>query len=163
MNDNTPRTLLTRIIQYGVIIAALFPIIYGLIAWIDDRIESTVSKPEFLSMLAAQVRPSAIFNGKGSILADMGAMQQIDRISVEYSNTLTVVVYPKRHLSVAPIITSIDNPATLATAERGSGFSWIFTFKTGGYFEISDNEAIPVGGLSPEHRYRIELLQASGQ
>lgn len=151
-------------IGYIMIIVACITTIYGFIAWIDNRIQSTICRQEFLARIAAQVRPSAIFDNNGSILADMGAMRIIDSISVLQTNVLIVTVNPKQFLCVAPIITCLDKPHMLSNVERGKMFAWIYTFKFIGYIDVtgsinSDPSALLMTGCSVSDRYRIEILQ----
>ncbi|HMO52796.1 MAG TPA: hypothetical protein PKE26_16630 [Kiritimatiellia bacterium] len=150
-----------RLTTYIVMAIVLIPSIYGVIAWLDNRIESTIQKPEFISRIAAQIRPSAIVDGKGSVIADMGAMKYLDQITVSQDKRLIITVVPNRHLSVAPIVTPLDNTAVLESAVRGEKFTWIFTFRIGGMWVMSDDAPSamsPFGGASPENRYRIEIL-----
>jgi hypothetical protein len=54
------------------VIVFLFSAYYGLNSYIDSRIDSKIHNADFLKKLARSVRPSLVFDEKGSILADMG-------------------------------------------------------------------------------------------
>lgn len=108
---------------------ALIGTIYGFTAFIDSRIERVVTTDAFLSKVASRVRPSCIFNQKGSILADMGAMAVIENISLtNYSGALPtiIIVTPNRYLANAPILSTIDPFTLTVTEERGNKYEWIY-------------------------------------
>jgi hypothetical protein len=105
---------------------------------IDDEINKTVdsrlSDEIVLRKIAAQTRPSLIFNGSGSILHDMGAAQYLkpDDIEItEHINDQGIIMPTKLHIgfvkpvSFPPIVTPLYDTASL-TAVNGKGLDWDF-------------------------------------
>lgn len=164
-NDKPPGRLarwLSSIIQtstgnvlkaIGVLFALgsmLFTIVYS----IDRRVESRINDPVFIQKLAANLRPSAIFDASDSILADMGAMQYIEQIDVEPADdgAFTIAVSPTDFLGVQPILESIDGNFVIS-AKRGPRFDWIFELR-GVQAIVTEGSAIP-----ETYRFRIELIR----
>lgn len=122
-------------------IAAVIAIPLGIRAWMENQIDNAVeekmrtvlSDETILRKIAAESRPSLIFDASGAILQDMGAVQYIDPkdIRIEHENWAGVVVPSQIHIgfvkpvSFTPIVTSLRDPATIvATHEKG--LDWIF-------------------------------------
>jgi hypothetical protein len=128
--------------------------IYGFTAFVDARIERITSGDAFMDKVASRVRPSVVFNQRGSILADMGAMDVIENITLtNYSTALpgTIIITPKRFLAHAPILSTID-PFTLnVLEERGNKFDWIYHI---GYVSASWNKD-PFSSI----RFRLEIVR----
>lgn len=141
---------MTAIVSLGAIIGT----VYGFTAFIDARIERITATDDFLSKVASRVRPSCIFNHKGSILADMGAMEIIENISMtNYNKALpgTIIVTPRKYLANAPILSTID-PFTLnVVEERGNKYDWVYHV---GYASASFSDD-PFGSI----RFRLEVVK----
>jgi len=86
-------------------LATIIGIIYGFGAYVDYRVDKKVQSEDFLRRLSDSVRPSCIFDEKGSVLVDMGAMNFIDSIELSSTNGLPekIIVHPKHYLANAPI------------------------------------------------------------
>lgn len=125
----TPKTIFATLIS----IAGVIGLVYGFNTFIDKKIASKMNDPEFVRQIATHVRPSVIFNSKGTILIDMGAMQYLDSISVEPTSVADlpnkIVVKPKQYMSHAPLLTLVDPISTVVEETRGAGITWVYTFK----------------------------------
>ena len=76
---------------------------HGLNYYIDVRIDSKINNADFLKKLGRSIRPSLIFDEKGSILADMGAVPFVTNIFVSKGSkdTLTLIESKKEVICVA--------------------------------------------------------------
>jgi hypothetical protein len=127
----------------GLIVALIIAAL-GAQAWLESRIDNAVenkmrtilSDETILRRIAAEAHPSLIFNGKGSILHDMGALPFIkpDSILVTGRTHLegTKALPQKIHISFMkpvsfpPIVTVLNDTATI-TASNGKGLDWEFS------------------------------------
>jgi len=139
------------------IIVAVVVGVYGAVAFIDSRIEKKLADEVVLKKVAELVRPSCIFDERGSVLFDSGAMQSIDEIKLEGLKTegeygqlpFKIVIRPKRFLRDAPLLTVLDAYSPEITAERGEKFDWVYSIRYVGYGETSKFKKC---------RYRLEVL-----
>jgi hypothetical protein len=99
-------------------------------------------------------RIPCIFDQKGSVQVDMGAMAFID--SIEFSPLSSgdlpskILVHPKRYLSNAPLLSTIDPFVLTVSSERGQKFDWVYTIQYAGV-------TIDYSGLNAI-RFRLEIL-----
>ena len=145
----------------ALIIAAL-----GAQAWLESRIDNAVeakmrsvlSDETILRKIAAESRPSVIFDGNGSILQDMGAVQYLkpDDIRIaEHLNDQGIIIPAKLHVgfvrpvSSAPIVTSLRDPASII-ASHGKGLDWEFAINWTVIGNDSTNDSSRV--------FRLELV-----
>ena len=129
----------------------------GLTYWIDSRIKAVVTDEAYVRRVAAEIRPSVVFDNKGSIIADQGAMRYLDNIEIaEYVGPngdcgtnfpLRIIVSPKQHLAYAPILTCLDGVMLQIDVERGKKFDWVYRLHCN-----------PIVRL-PSFQFRLELLQ----
>ena len=113
MTDKQPVITTKTIIVAISTIVGLFLSFVALQTYIDGRIQKQIEDPVFLKRLGGEITPSVIFDSRGSILADEGAMQFIDEIVVKRHSDIKfaakeITVRPKAFLAEAPILTSID-------------------------------------------------------
>jgi hypothetical protein len=89
----------------------LFAAYHGFNAYLDSRIESRITDPAFMRELARNVRPSVLFDERGSILADLGAMRFIDSIEVSKGTdeVWTITISLSEFLEVEPILEGVDS------------------------------------------------------
>lgn len=109
----------------------IFATPFAVQSYLNTKVDERVNDPEFIRKVATQVRPSVIFNHNGSILADLGAMQFVDKIEVSGFPTdllekLNVIVYPKLHLPYPPLIESVDSSSWFISSKRGVGYQWSY-------------------------------------
>ncbi len=139
-----------------VTISGVVGAIYGVLAFIDSRIENFVRQEQFIKKIASHVRPYVIFDAKESILADGGAMQYIENIDTVFNGDkeLTeIIVTPKVHLPIAPTLESLGEVFAI-TSKRGKKFQWIY--------EMGSIDCLLLES-SAEHRginrFRIEIIK----
>ena len=124
--------------------------------WIQESVDKSVSAKlsddSVLRQIAAKVKPSLIFDGRESIISDMGAAQfvkdirvikrtkdgWIERIQIDFT----------RPFSSAPILTALHDSVGVYS-ERGRMFSW--EFEIGWIVEPSDKG-------DKDRLYRLELI-----
>lgn len=116
-------------VVYAVVGAIVFLVAayHGLNSYLDSRIDSKINNADFLKKLARSVRPSLVFDEKGSIVADMGAVPFVNNISVSKGpkDSFKIVVSPVEYLGVEPVLEALDDNYTIR-AERGQKFDWVF-------------------------------------
>lgn len=127
--------------------------IYGLTSFIDSRIKSVVTDESYVRRIASEVRPSVIFDSKGSILFDQGAMRYLDEIEVVGGTNflqnfpVRIVLKPKQYLPQPPLLTCLEDISLVVKPERGPKFDWVYPLETSGGTEL------------PVYRFRMEILQ----
>jgi len=116
-------------VVYAVFAGIIFLVAayHGINSYIDSRIDSKIYSTDFLKKLARSVRPSLVFDEKGSILADMGAVPFVSSISVSKGpkDSLKITVSPVEYLGIEPVLEALDDQYTIR-AERGQKFDWVF-------------------------------------
>jgi hypothetical protein len=142
-------------------IAVVAGICYGAVHWVEARIDKTVeqklSDETILRKIAAQSRPSLIFDGKESVLSDMGAAQYLKDIRVtrrignlsSNSPPTRILIDLNRHFANPPILTALYDSVAIKP-ERAKGFSWVFEINW--IVEAADS----TNDLS--RAYRLELV-----
>ena len=140
-------------------------LVFGLIAvplaiktWLEGEVEKSVEKTlkdeATLRKIAAQSRPSLIFNMKAQIVSDMGALQYVDPKDIRITNPqgegwpMLIHVGFIRHVSNPPILTALYD-STAIKAERGKGLDWEFTI------------TFMIGTVIPDDKdrlYRLEIV-----
>src|SRR2546426_2701501 len=115
-------TLLTLVAVVGGIM--------GFNAYLDRKIDARMSDSAFIRQVASQVRPALIFDSNGSILADLGAMQYFDEITVKFTDVENkpgeIVLKPKMLLTYPPDISGMGGIQISPVAHRGPGFVWYY-------------------------------------
>jgi hypothetical protein len=128
--------------------------IYGAIAFVDSRIEKKIQEESFLRKIAASLRPTVIFDESGSILLDQGGMDVLERIEVSHSDIdhmpEQVVIHPKRHLTHAPILQTLEDEIVEIDISRGQGYQWQYRLKYKFYEQ-------PFPGKE-KRRFRLEVV-----
>ena len=136
-------------------------VLLGILGWLENRIDKAVERklvdPFVLRKIAEQARPSLIFNGKGSILHDMGAAQYLkpdDIEIVEHGNDQGIIMPTKLHIgfvkpvSFAPIVTPLYDTAYI-TASNGRGLDWEFSINW---------TVVPIQTNDEARVYRLEIV-----
>jgi len=140
------------------IVAAFIVIIgayHGLNVFVDNKISVNMSNPVFLRELARSVRPSVVFDERGSILADLGASNLIKEIKVTKEQketlTLTITVTPCEYLGIEPVLEALDGYYAIR-AERGSKYDWVFHLTDIGVTYEAPEEMRP-------QRFRLDIIR----
>jgi len=133
-------------------LAAIIGAFYGVLFFIDKRIENRIRDDGFLRKLASALRPTVIFNHKGSILVDQGAMHYIETIDIELDKEppypKQIIIHAVKHLPYAPLLTPLDGGGiSNISISRGKKYDWVYTLD---YFMTSDEWE--------ELRYRLEII-----
>jgi hypothetical protein len=106
----------------------------GFIRQVADQV---VANDAFVGKLAERISPYLICDGTGRVLMDRGAHEflahwkfDMPTNGLKFPDRITVT--PKRYMSHAPLVTSLDDTSVYFTAERGTGVDWVFS-KQGSY------------------------------
>ncbi|MGD9576772.1 MAG: hypothetical protein AB7Y74_00820 [Syntrophorhabdus sp.] len=142
---------------FGVVSAAilLFGGYHGLNSYMDSRVEARINNPEYLQKLARSVRPSLLFDDKGSIVADMGAVSFVKSIKVSKKgeHSLKISITPFEYLGIEPLLEALDD-RYMIEVKRGEMFDWIFTLH-----EINAITDATSASPSNRNRFRLELIR----
>ncbi|MGZ0656579.1 hypothetical protein ACWPKS_13325 [Coraliomargarita sp. W4R72] len=131
--------------------------IYGLIAFVDSRVEIALADKSNLKKIAQAVRPSCIFDENARILYDSGASDIILDIKTEGMEVAgddeklphTITVKFDRHVEQVPLLTIVDSYSAQIESERGKMHDWIFKINYIGVTHNAQNQGC---------RYRLELI-----
>jgi hypothetical protein len=139
------------VLEIGVAMITVIAALYGGLLFIDKRIENRIRDDAFLRKLASALRPSVIFDHKGSVLIDQGAMRFIEAIDVELDKQgpypKRIVIHPTQHLSYAPLLTPLESDLANISTSRGNKHDWVYTID---YFMTSEERRML--------RYRLEII-----
>lgn len=148
------RMVVTQILEVAVAIVTIVAAIYGVIHYIDWRIERKIHEEPFLRKISTSLRPLVIFDENSSILLDQGAMDVIGKIEV-FSSTegdklpAQIVVHPKRHLTHVPLLQTLENELIGIVVSRGKVYEWQYQLE---YQMWNDY-------YSGKRRFRLEVFQ----
>ena len=123
--------------------------IYGFGKFIDSRIKKRLRDSEFLKGIAQLLRPYAIFNEKGTVIIDKGAMSFIDDIQIlldDKNLPHKITLKLNSHKAIAPILLSLDNDMCTIKEERGIKFEWIYNIEYQGWNKKN------------ERRFNVEIV-----
>jgi hypothetical protein len=127
--------------------------IIGLLGGLDWMIDRKLSSEAILRKIAAQSRPSLIFNSKESIVADMGAVQYVKPDDIRVTKRAAGNMPGHIHIgfvrlcSNAPILTPLHDVVEIKT-ERGKGLDWEFDLDWSQYREGKpDADILFIGSL----------------
>ena len=130
MNQDNAKFSFTNILKVISSVIGILVIIFGVISYIDLRIDQKVNNPEFIEKIASNVRPSVIFDSQESIEIDMGAMQHIENIKVTPSGDSRfpkeITISPKKYLAHAPFLSSLDEVEFQMKVVRGKKYDWVY-------------------------------------
>src|SRR6185503_14624595 len=129
------KTTATAVTILGGLAAALF----GVVTFVDNRVDKRLADPLVLRKIAAEVRPALIFDSQNRILADQGGLEYIAEVKftpgTDDRHPATLVVTPRAFLPVAPLLESLDVEGYQITAERGPGIAWVYTMQSNRFLE----------------------------
>lgn len=123
--------------------------IYGFGKFIDSRITMKLGDSEFVKGIAQLLRPYAIFNEKGVVIVDRGAMSFIEDIQISLNDAdlpQKIILKLKEHKATAPILLSLDNDMCTIKEERGKKFEWVYSIEYQGWNE------------KDERRFNVEIV-----
>jgi hypothetical protein len=139
------------VVSAGIVLLVAY---HGLNSYIDSRIDSKIHNADFLKKLSRSVRPSLVFDEKGSILADIGAVPFVSNISVSKGpkDSLKITVSSVEYLGIEPVLEALDDQYAIR-AERGQKFDWVFHL-TGIQMLVLQSSPKRDGG-----RFRLEIIR----
>jgi len=161
-----------RTLSVVTLLAGIVAILYGIGRYVDSRVAATVQTTAFINDLSRRLRPMLILDGHGSILADMGASDLFESITVTNDPGLgtdtvamqigivpmqphelpnRIVLTPKRHMPFPPLVEPLNPVQGFFDSRRGVGHQWIYEIR-GGYAFLEMSNTPPV-------RFRIEVIQ----
>jgi hypothetical protein len=138
------------VLEIILAVIALIGSIYGFVKFIDSRIKKKLKDSEFVKHVIQLLRPYAIFNEKGEIIVDRGALSFIEDIEILLSEKeklpQKITIKLKEHNATAPILLSLDNDMCTIKESRGKKFEWLYNIEYHGWNE------------KDERRFNIEIV-----
>ena len=136
------------VLKFVIVGISIVGSIYGFAKFIDSRISKKLGDAEFVKGIAQLLRPYAIFNEKGEIIVDRGAMSFIEDIEISMDRQLPkeITLKLKEHKATAPVLLSLDNDMCTIKEKRGKKFVWIYSIEYHGY---NDKD---------ERRFNVEIV-----
>lgn len=131
--------------------------------WFDARITSAareaVLSEEFLNKLAKIVRPTCLFDSNGTIEADLGTSDYVEKIRVVFQPSaygMDIELDCKHHLAYAPLVTCVNSDVSAIAVHRSPPNGWKYDMRP----------SSPIGGFATEdsmntnlvYRFRMEIL-----
>ncbi|MCX4188148.1 hypothetical protein [Methylophaga sp. OBS4] len=139
-------------LEGAVALVTIIAAIYGAFQFIDWRIGKKIHEESFLRKISASLRPMVIFDENGSILLDQGGMEVIEKIEVSRPEGKNVperiTIFPKKHLSHAPILQTLENELINVETTRGKGYEWAYRLE----YQMYENV------FTGKRRFRLEVL-----
>jgi hypothetical protein len=141
-------------------VSLILGIIVGMLTiglWIESVVDRKLKDPEVIKQVAALVRPTVVFDHRGTILSDSGAKQFIENISVEMGSEepgkepRKIIITPKEHLNSPPILECL-NDNFYVKPKRGNKSDWIFEL-------ISPNYVLWQSPKIEEWHFRLEIVR----
>ena len=123
--------------------------IYAFGKFIDSRITKKLGDSEFVKGIAQLLRPYAIFNEKGAVIVDRGAMSFIEDIQISLNDAALpkkIILKLNEHKATAPILLSLDNDMCTIKEERGKKFEWVYSIEYQGW------------NKKDERRFNVEIV-----
>lgn len=162
----------TPVVKGILTLAGLAVAFYALPTFVDSRIETKLSEPEFIRKISP---PYVIFDSNSTIHVDSGATKFIQaNLSTAYKcvegesdastgNMLVeVAIEPKQHLASAPLLTVLEGSyaGRPVTSHRTKGFNIVLRIHIGFdgmHLEACQAEAARRNQLLKERPYRMRL------
>jgi len=115
---------------------------------IDKKIEDKIKDPIFIRKLADEVKlPFLIFDEKNTIIADYGAYEYLEKITVikNSNNELEAIrITPKHFMNTAPIIENINGDLNLSEPKRTDQIDWLILINPGSALLASESHVEPI-------------------
>jgi hypothetical protein len=154
------KSIIERCFLGIITVGGAFGVIWGAWSFVDWRISHALSDQATLRRIAQNVRPSCIFNEKGSVLFDSGAMAYIDDIRMETNPSAgklpaRITIRANRLLPYAPEIRIVEGYTASISAERGPKFDWIFTIAD---YTLTGESVAPKYSQGQSCVFRLDIL-----
>ena len=128
---STARSWLLKLdspLGFVLVVWTLGLLYFGAVEW---RVRTIVDNPDYRAKIARQVRPALVFDAKGILLADHGALSHLQSVpTVELdadptnSNYARVLVRPKEALRQPPILEALDLGSVSIEVNPLPGIEW---------------------------------------
>jgi hypothetical protein len=139
------------------ILALIFAAFIHFNSSIDKKIENKFKDPEFISKVADEVKlPFVIFDENNTIVVDNGAMNIIDKISInkkDHGDISEIIITPKKYLAIAPILESLDPKIEFQDPIRGNKFDFIYKKAYKAIVWTNTYASTP-----PKSKFRIQVI-----
>lgn len=138
-------------LSFGIIVTV--GALFGLDQFLDYKIDRALQNPDYIHRIASKIRPSLVFDSKGSILADLGGESIISDIQFAYDEKFptyptSILITPNTYLQQAPLLTAADDNEYDIRVSRGHLRTWQYSVIPMKY--IDRNGELP--------RFRLEIL-----
>lgn len=145
------------------LILFLFGLVIGSVStyfWFDARVTTAareaVLNEEFLSRLAKSVRPTCVFDSKGTIEVNLGADDYIDHIAISLQPAaygMDITLDCRKHLAYAPLITCLNSGLSTVEVIRTPPNGWKYSMRPASTF----SSWILEGGMNTNDVWRFKL------
>src|SRR5437867_8909394 len=160
------KTYLKLIEPWHVLVTLIVFIVGGIFAanaWVRKVSHDAVLEEKFLSTLAARVRPACIFDSRGAIEADFGAMEYLDDIRVIPAPQIygfEIAIKAKRHLAYAPLVSGVNVNLYPQTVTRARMHGWSILMSPQSTTQNIIRQA-PMD-TNRTYRFKLETLHSTG-
>lgn len=136
------------ILKFIGVFLGIIASLYACVKFIDSRILKKLDDPNFVKDIAQQLRPYLIFNEKGEIIVERGAMNFIKSIDISMEDELpkSIILTLKKHKATAPILLSLDNDMCTIKERRGTRYDWVYDIEYHGWNQ------------KDERRFNVEIV-----
>ena len=146
------------------IISLMVAIFIQLNTSVDKKIEIKLKDPEFIRMVANEVRlPFVIFDEDKSVIVDTGAMNFIDKIEIkkeQRQDVSEIIISPKKFLAIPPVLENLDAYMAFENPVRGNKFDLIY--KRAEMAEVQWGDARPLE-KRPKKKFRLQIIVSPGK
>lgn len=115
--------------KFAALVVAIWVVGYNAIVFIQTKAQEAVLNEKFLANLATRVRPTCVFNSRGSVEAAAGFEDYVADINVAplpVKFGFQITVKAKKHLHYEPLVTCLDGNLHLSKSERGRLHDWVY-------------------------------------
>ncbi len=132
--------------------------------YVDWRIDQKLSDEALLKKIGMTARPFCIFNSKGSVLFDSGAMKFIGypgKNPIDLSDVGKdgraghITIHFNQLFTYPPTLTVIGAGLDTSKPERGPGYDWTYTMYSTSALTDEASKSPPMTG---EQDYKLEIL-----
>ena len=136
-----------------IFLSAIVTIFLTLEGYLDSKIENKITNEKFIDSLSEKLRPFLIFNEKGIVTYNHGALQSIENINVNIEEKYIEITTGK-YIQVAPLLISTGFYNYSFRPERMKGNKWKYNLLFREFIALSS------GGTreTPETLFILELL-----
>jgi hypothetical protein len=131
--------------------------------WFEAKITTSAKQAvlgeDFLKTLAQHVRPTCVFDSRGTIEVDLGTADYIDRIAVTLQPAaygMDITLDCKKHLAYAPLITCLNSGISTVEVIRIPPNGWKYSMRPASTFtSIADAAGMNTNDV---WRFKLEIM-----